>query len=424
MKKRVLILYEKTGMGHLRMTRILEEILREQSDVEVVCCAGSDLLHSTSVETLVELWNTLIRKNRIRTVDALLNYFVRLAVFPWLEISDTAKLFQALDELHPDCVISTADGFNKALGAYTVEKNIPFFILITDIAVFADLVHPAATHICYFDETVKAIQDYDLTLTYFSHTLNASTRWPEKLRYVAKYYWDFLACAYRNRIYRSTTTKPVRNNGVSCLTIGPLAESKHFRKKEHEALRTRLNLRPEADAVLIASGSIGGQYLFETVEILEREYTRPADLLVMCGNDDVIFESLQKRAMGDKIRMYPFQFVDNFDEFLAAADCVVMRPSAGIFIETLLDRTPVVAFGRTPSNDYGSIAMIEKYGLGEVCNSPESLPGVLHKVAVNRPKYVEHINQLLEGYPGVFEEKGALLVEAVRARLFPEKAGH
>ena len=72
MKKRVVILYEKTGMGHLRMTRILEEILQKQSDVEVICCAGSDLLHSTSVETLVELWNTLIRKNRIRTVAKLI----------------------------------------------------------------------------------------------------------------------------------------------------------------------------------------------------------------------------------------------------------------------------------------------------------------------------------------------------------------
>ena len=407
-------------MGHLRMVRILEEILRGESDIEVICHAGSDLLHSTSVGAIVTLWNFLIRRNRIYTADILLNYFVRLAVFPWLEISDTAKLFRAIDRLQPDCIISTADGFNKALGTYCQNKTIPFFIFITEISLFADLVHPAATHICYFEETVRAIRDYDFSMVYYSPCPDALTGWYEKMQYVARYYWDFVCCGYKNRIFRSTTSLPVRDNGASCLSIGPLAERKHFQQKNHEMLRRRLRLRLEADVILIASGSIGGQYLFETVNILEREYGRPAELLVMCGNDRKSFDLLQQRVNADRIRVYPFAYVDNFEEYLAAADCVVMRPSAGIFIESLMDRTPVVAFGKTTSNDYGSIAMIEKYGVGEVFYSIRSLPTLVSRVAVHRSRYVERINRLLEQYPGDFDAKGALLVEAVRTRLFPE----
>jgi hypothetical protein len=173
-KKRILIVYEKMGMGHLRMANILADMLGGE-DVEIIVRAGSEIVETSDVSTIINMWNFLIRKNLIRTCDFLLNYFTRIVALPIVETKQTTLFFNQLEKIKPDIIVSTADGFNKALGGYAEENNIPFYIFITEISTFIDLICPYATHICYFNETPEAIRNYDFDMEYFSHKLNKAT---------------------------------------------------------------------------------------------------------------------------------------------------------------------------------------------------------------------------------------------------------
>lgn len=418
MKKRVLIVYENMGMGHRRMARILGDILQADASLEVTSVAGSDLLGSTSVNAIVATWNCFIRKNWIRAVDLLINFFTRIVLLPVLEISDAPKLWKQIEALTPDLIISTADGFNKVLGEYASAHGIPFYIVITDISIFADLVSPHATHVCYFPGTARAVNSYDFGRTYFSRRLTPATSLPGRLRYVLDYWRDHILHPRSRSVFRHAKGLLPRRNNARTLVIGPLAERKHFQPKDRAAIRGRLGLPEGVANVLIASGSIGGRFLHDTAKALCKNCTQPVNLLFMCGRDKASHEAcLRLTPANAGVNVIPYEYVDNFDEFLAVADCVVARPSAGIFIESLLNRVPTIALGDVPSNDKGSLAIIEEYGVGEICQTPDGLSQTLESVLQDRARYIASIDNLLANVPPSFNEKAALLLAEVRNAL-------
>jgi hypothetical protein len=283
--------------------------------------------------------------------------------------------------MNPDIIISTADCFNKMLGTYAKEKGIPFYIFITEISLFIDLVNPYATHLCYFSETGEAIQNYDFNKTYFSFKLNKETTLIEKIQYVLGYYKDFVFQGYKNSIFRNPDRKLEKLNDARFKLIGPLAEQKHFSEKDIEAIKEKYGLNNGRDNVILASGSIGGEFLSQMVDLICNKYNKPLNLIVICGRDDRTFNKINKYMVSNfnsNINIMPFKYIQSFDEVLAAADCVIGRPSAGIFIESILSKTPEITFRKATSNDRGTLTMIEKYSIGKVCSLGEG-PGRVQK---------------------------------------------
>lgn len=410
MPKKVLIIYEKMGMGHLRMANILEDILKTEGEVEVIKYAGSEILGSSDMDIIVNLWNFLIKKNLIRTADILLNFIIRITGAPILEAINTPTFMQRIDEINPDIIICTADGYNKVLGTYAKERKIPFYIVITEVSVFIDLVNPYATHICYFNETGEAIRNYDFDMTYFSYKLNKESTLFERIQYVLKFYNDYILHAYKNSIYRNPDKYLTRNNDAKYEVIGPLAERKHFSRKNVKSIKEKYGIPSSRDTVLIASGSIGGKFLMEMTDIICKGYEKPLNLLVMCGRDKITYEKMKTfKNKNSLINIIPFGYTDRFDEFLAASDCLIARPSAGIFIESLLNGTPEITFSTATSNDKGALTMIEKYKMGEVCDSKKELLSKLNKILENKEEYKSNIERLLFKYTQTYEDKKSLI---------------
>lgn len=412
-KKKILIVYEKMGMGHQRMANILSDMLKGD-DVEIVSLAGSDMQKTNDVYTIVKLWNFLIRKNLIKTCDFILNFFTRTFALPIVEVKQTENFLNALDKEKPDIIISTADGFNKVLGTYAAERKIPFYIFITEISTFIDLICPYATHICYFNETPEAIRSYDFDLAYFSHTINKESTWLDNLKYVLKAHNEFIIHAHKNPIFKDPIRSLEQLNNAKCEVIGPLAEKKHFTHKNVDEVKKKYSIPDDRDTVLIVSGSIGGEFLTEMVETICKYYEKPLNLLVMCGRDIKIYE--KAKSMQDPsgmINIMPFGFTDRFDEFIAASDCLIARPSAGIFIESLLNKTPMVTFDRVTSNDRGTLTMIEKYSIGEICSDEDELIPALDKLLENKETYKSNIEKLLRNYYSSYEKKQAAIRELI-----------
>jgi UDP-N-acetylglucosamine:LPS N-acetylglucosamine transferase len=415
MSKKVLVVYEKFGMGHLRTARIIEDMLQGE-DAEIMVIAGSEMIESADINTVVRLWNFLIRRNLIKTVDILLNFIARIFLLPFMEVSDTAPYYKKLEEINPDIILSTADGFNKAIGIYAKEKGIPFYIFITEISLFLDLVNPYATHICYFNETGEAIQSYDFTKTYFSFDINKSTTLFEKIEYVLKYYKDFVLQGYKNSIHRNPDRKLDKLNDAKFRLIGPLAEKKHFSEKDITCIKEEFGLNNGRDNVILASGSIGGEFLSEMVELICKDYDKPINLIAICGRDEVVFDKINKFKVSNSnsnINIIPFKYIQSFDKVLAAADCLIGRPSAGIFIESLLNKTPEITFRRATSNDIGTLTMIEKYNIGKVVEDNKEVAAALENVLNNKERYKDNIEKLLSGYCRTYEDKMQLLKDII-----------
>lgn len=410
-KRKILIVYEKMGMGHQRMANILKEML-EGEDVEILISAGSDIQQTNDVYTVVKLWNYFIRKNLIRSCDVIVNFALRMLILPFMEANQDEVFIQKLDKIKPDIIISTADGFNKAIGAYTSVRDIPFYIFITEISTFSDLVNPFATHICYFDETPEAIRSYDFDNAYFSYRMDEETTFLEKVKYVFRAYNDFVFHGRSNSIYRNPNRKLVRMNNAKCEVIGPLAEKKHFIPKNHDEMIKKLELPEGRDNVIIVSGSIGGKFILEMVKNIATTCTKSVNLLVMCARDKNVYDRVieyKKTNHNEMVNIIPYEYINNFDEFLAASDCLIARPSAGIFIESLLNKTPMITFEVATSNDKGTLTMINKYEIGEVCSGKKEVVAAMEKLLTNKQQYEENISNLLSKYYKTYEEKEAAL---------------
>lgn len=410
--KRFLIVHEKLGSGHTRMARLLERMLLARGGAVVTSVAGSELLGSTSADAVVLLWNSLIRRGFIRTADVLLNGIARSCALPVVELSDTPRLFEKLEPLAPDVIISTADGFNKALGMYAASRGIPFFIFVTELSTFADLVHPTAVHVCYLPETAAAINSYDFASACFALPVAASSGALAKLRYLRGCLRPVVD-PLRSPGYRGATGDAPVRNAARTMVVGPLAEERYFESKDRVRLRERLGLPVHHDTVLVVSGSLGGEPVLDAARRLRNSYEGPLTVLAMCGNDARTYRALTGlgvSATGVSVR--PYAFVDNMDDFLALSDCVVARPSASIFTESLITKTPIVTLVPVTSNDRGALDIVARYGTGEICATRGDLPGVVRRVLGGRARYRENIGRLLERTTPSYEEKAGRLLSA------------
>lgn len=404
---RILIIYEKMGMGHLRMARILEEILNRE-DVEITTVAGSDLLGTSDVNTAVRLWNFFINRNWIRAADIIINFAARLVALPLSEVMRTAAGIRKVEELKPDLIISTADLYNRGLGTYAAKRGLPFFIFITEISVFIDLVSPKATHLCYFKETCRAVRSYDFSRSYFSYNLDDNAPRRQKAAYVIRFFHDYILKGLVNPIFRNPGRPLPQLNEARCLAVGPLAEKRFFQTYDPDGLREKHGI-PPGETVLAASGSLGGRFLLEVVQALELSFPRPLNLLVMCGSDSGAYRRLlERKGSHNRLNVLPFPFTPCFDELLEISDCVIIRPSAGIFIESLIKKTPVVTVGPATSNDQGALSIIEAYRVGRVCRV-RGLAKAVEEVLDHRSYFRENIDKLLAGYPASWEEKRTMI---------------
>jgi len=409
MQRRILIVYDTFGLGHLRAARILEEILAD-NDTEIVMGAGSEMREEADVKFFADMWNYLLRKNMMKLADFMVNLLAHLIFIPLGEVMNARNFQKRLEEIDPDILICTADSFGRQLATYGRRHNVPLYIFITDIAIFYDLVNPYATHICYFEETAQAVRSFDFQEPYYNENIYGDSPRPARTAYFFKTVGGFLFKGLKRTMFRDAARRYPEVNQARCLCIGALAEKKHFAAKDATALKAKYHVSPDIDTVLLASGSLGGNLLLEVIEHLDQHGKRLLNLLVMCGNDEKIYQKISGlKNHHPRLNVLPFAYTDHFDEFLEMADCAIIRPSAGIFIESLIKQTPIISFRMATKNDLGTLSIINKYGVGQICDQYQELNCCLNEVLDHRETYRSNIEKFLAPYPADWEAKQAIL---------------
>jgi len=410
---RILILHQNMGSGHKRVARIVEDIIHSRMEAEIVNIAANDILRSHFMNCFEPFWNWVMRRNWVAFADFWGAFMTRALAMPVLEALNTTKLYRLLDLHAPDLIVSTVDGFNKTLAVYALSNAIPLHIYTTSYSIFLDNVQPAAKHFCYFDETASAIRSFDLESAYFQRFLAPEASLGEKLRYVASFWYEVL----RGRaefLYARDGEEAARRNSCQCIKVGPLVEAKHFAKRDTRAIKRRLGITNGLPCVLIASGSLGGEFILDAVYAMFAEPEYPLNLLAMCGKDKQTLHKIQRLAgQTAAIRLFPFGYTQDFDDFLAIADCVAARPSAGVFNESLVHRKPYIAVGPSTSNDKGIFTLLRKHRVGEVCRRVRLLSLSVKRVFENKVVYAENIEAFLRDTPSDFEAMADIIVHQV-----------
>jgi UDP-N-acetylglucosamine:LPS N-acetylglucosamine transferase len=409
-KVKILIVYERSGMGHEIMANILAEQILQDDKTEIFKYTITELLKDPLSEfltkTWVSAWNFFLRHNLIKLADGLINYLMRLILLPIGEVSSVAAMHQALDQISPDILICTADTAGKCLGTWAKEKQVPFFLVITDLSIFIDLVSPDAIHICYFPETVKAIQSFNFQFTYWSEELTRFSKLSQQIKFISKYLYDFVICYPKNRIYRNINQDYLTQNQAVCHAIGPLREAKHFTIRNKQIIRKSLKLPPKNSCILIISGSFGGNFCTKYLRCLENFTLNNLVIIVACGRDEKLLLKIKKIAQQKQnYQIFPLEFVDNLHEWMSAVDVILARPSAGVLLESLLAHTPLLLPRQAAANDRGAINFVEKYQLGECFKNQRDLQLKLKLLLENNELYQQRIKELLKDYPSTFAEQ-------------------
>lgn len=396
--KKILIVYEKAGCGHLKTARALEAVLAGQG--VVITLATPFEIQGLSFEnffaTVFLKW--LRKLDCPWLVDFLFDYIQKIFLQPWL-IAFGLKRFKKviLNKYQPDIIISTISGINNTLAYCAEQCGASFYVFITDISVYADILVKNAVHLCYFPETVEAVKSFP----------------PETfcVQPIEKYKSFLGRCFYPwgyifhhgirlTAFYRSVGCEYLPVNDLKCHSLGIFREQKFFKSASEDklGLRERLGIARDKPCVIISGGGLGGGFIKKTLMQLLSKYENDLTIIALCGTDAKLLSEIElfKGENKSKIAICPLGFIDNLNEYLRTADVIISRGTTGMFLEAVICKTPLLVRKKVEKHDRGISEIINKYSLGAIYDKPEELLTQLPNVLQKQNIFIEKIEKFID----------------------------
>jgi hypothetical protein len=416
-RRRVVIVYERAGQGHRAAADVLRSVLEADADVEVVLQDGAELESDRPGDNpFIALWNTLVRRGWFRLADLLLNHWFRLVVFPVLMVTAASRVKDRLKALRPDAVVTTADVFSRPLGDVANELGVPFTVLPTEFSIFADLLHPDAHYLCYFEEMAQALRRFDLTTPHFRIAIDDRAPLRARLKYLAQWVTTYGVRRTEPLLFQAVGDPAPGLNSLHCHVIGPL------RKPEDHAppIEPSSERRPQ---ILVVSGSLGGRFVAAATRALMAMPDLDADVVAICGRDHATLQRLRTfTASAGGVRVECHGYVDDMPARLRRASLVLTRPSAGVFLEAVLAGVPLLMPAPAMRNDSGTIDLVRLWKVGETYGAAREIPA---RVRSMLPRLAEYRARLRDVRERVLQprERREALVRSVVWRSVQESAG-
>lgn len=387
--RRVLVVYARAGQGHLAAAGVLREILAADPAVEVVLKDGEELEPGASKDDnpFVSLWNLLIRHGWFRLADFLFNHLLRLAVFPFLLLAAGRGVCERVKGMRPDSIVSTADIYSRPLGDAARDLGVPFTVMPVEFSIFADILHPEAEYLCYFEETCRVIRRFDLGTPHFQTRLDDLSSMRAQLGYLATWFATYGLFRVEPLLFQPAGGTGPEKNDLCCHRIGPLRRS-----VDHGPAPDRPP--PGKPVILIASGSLGGQYVTGVVDALLRPSELSARVTALCGRDQVTAAALRARPqIVGRIDLEVLDFVDDLPRRLRCASILVARPSATTVLEAVLAGLPVLVPAQATRNDLGTIDLVRRWGIGEVYRRDRDMAPLLREMLPRLGHYRQRLRE-------------------------------
>lgn len=142
------------------------------------------------------------------------------------------------------------------------------------------------------------------------------------------------------------------------------------------ALRGTLGLDQDAPTVLVVGGGDGVGAIetnAKAIGVALGASAAPRQMVVVCGKNAKARERLAKHKWAPGVSVKVEGFVNNMDEYMGAADCLVTKAGPGTIAEAATRSLPMVLMSFLPGQEVGNVPFVEDAGFGTLQKKPKAI---------------------------------------------------
>ena len=155
--------------------------------------------------------------------------------------------------------------------------------------------------------------------------------------------------------------------------------------------RERLGLKRDKNILLLMGGSMGYGKIDKTlieIDNLGMEF----QIMVVCGSNQKMYRKINKIAPGLKSDVKVYGYVDNVDEMMDAADCIITKPGGITSSEALAKELPMIMVNPIPGQEERNVEFMLNNGLAVRVSKTFPVEEAVFSL-FRHPETIEHMSR-------------------------------
>ncbi|MDP4118913.1 MAG: glycosyltransferase [Bacillota bacterium] len=158
------------------------------------------------------------------------------------------------------------------------------------------------------------------------------------------------------------------------LPIGIPLNLKYSVKRDKRESKIKLGFNPDKPLVFIIMGSMGYGNMTSVIKDVDKG-NYDYQIVIVCGNNKRAKSNIEKREFLKEVKVYGF--VDNVDEIMDCADCIITKPGGLTVTESLAKGLPMIYMDPIPGQEIKNVEFLVNNGAGIYVTKNYSLPDAL-----------------------------------------------
>ena len=365
---RVLVFSATFGAGHVKAAEaLIETIKNTEPSVEIIhedsvamlnrnVNAFLCVLYITLMKRAPKIWGLFYKQTQEIAEDSLFQRF--------LNTYGRSQFVTYLNLSKPDIIVCTYPTVAGVLAQLREngELNIPVVAVVTDYTVHSQWIHRGV--------------DVNIVGS-------------------AKVYIGFIA--------RGIEPSRIQISGIP---VNPRFE----RNLNKEEILKRLGLVENRLTFLVMCGACGVLDKAKWICKLIANVQSPVQAIIVCGNDQKLFSSLDNVVQEAHNPMVRFNFVNNVDELMTAADIIITKAGGLTVSEALTKHIPMIIFKPLPGQEENNARFVEEIEAGRIAYSDEQFVEIMNEL-INNPCEINKMSAASsQAFPGHSAEKAVQVI--------------
>lgn len=201
-------------------------------------------------------------------------------------------------------------------------------------------------------------------------------------------------------------------NSKRLLPLGIPVLSKFRKRVPKEEARRKLKMDPWKKTLLFMSGSMGYGNMINIVSSIDR-MNMDFQIICICGNNKKMYNRMQ--MLKTKNNMLVYGFVNNVDEYMDAADCILTKPGGLTVSECLAKSKPMILLNPIPGQEERNTEFLLNNGVAVKVSSSFSAAEAVNFI-FNSPGRLELMEKSakLITHPDAGEKLCEFIIELVK----------
>lgn len=367
---RILVFSATFGAGHVRAAEATIEAIRDKAPEAEITHLDfgaflskrlNKLVKNTYIELIKHtprLWGKFYYRTSKIKPDSVLQHLIN--------ILGRREFLDYIKEMRPDVIICTYPTIAGVLGELRLKSKlqIPIVSVVTDYAVHSQWVHPGVDlYIVGNQDVFEGLTDRGIA--------------PERIR-------------------------------ITGIPVSPKFEQKLDRRE----LANRLNLLPNRPTFLVMGGAYGVLGGAKGVCKILLEAGEPVQVLVVCGQDEKLYRSLDGLMEG-RNPLIRFGYIKNVEELMTVADMIITKAGGLTVSEALTKRLPLLIYKPIPGQEEENAYFVEKIGAARLAKTEEELESAIHYLLSHPDQMAEMREAAAKALPGNAAERAVEYIFAL-----------